>query len=121
MSISDDQLNGFNAFGYNTKVKFLDAFKVHFEIERAAERCRQEISKLYSLSPNNMFIHLGAKSLEGYLKAKDFEKFFKKFDISLNEHELKMLVWRFTGDPKKNKITFENFVSELIPRSAIIL
>ena len=121
MSISDDHLNGFNAFSYNTKIKFLDAFKVHFEVERAVERWRQEVNKLYTLSPNNAFLHLGAKSLEGYIRANNLEKLFKKFDISLNEHELKMLVWRFTGDPKKTKISYENFVSELIPKSAILI
>lgn len=38
MSITDDNLSGFDAFTYETRLLFIDAFKVHFDTEKAIER-----------------------------------------------------------------------------------
>lgn len=113
LSLTNDQLNGFDAFEYETKVLFLDAFKVHFEVEKAIERWRQSISRVLTLSPRNAFLYLGAKSENGYLTSHHILKLLKRFDIYPTESEMKLIMYRFTNNINEDKIGYFQFIGEL--------
>jgi len=121
ISINDEHLNGLDAFSYQTKMKFLELFRVHFDIEKATERWRQSLNQLYTLSPRNAFMSLGAKDAEDYIRAKHFDNLFSKYGINLSNQELEMLVLKFTNDTSCPKISCSQFVEQLIPRSWILL
>lgn len=109
--------NRINFFARDTRELLMRAFRTHFSIEETAELLRKRLSRRPQFSVHDAFTTLDGTD-SGYLTANDLQRLLLEHRVFMTAKELQLLFLRFDRN-KDGRISYSEFMEEMIPKSSL--